>query len=41
MVAEDVMGGERPQLRPDRVRDLDPAVTDVREPGACVAARLS
>ena len=34
VVAEDVMGGERPQLRPDGVRDLDPAVTDVREPEA-------
>jgi hypothetical protein len=34
MVAEDVMGRECPQLRPDGVRDLDPAVTDVREPEA-------
>ena len=32
MVAEDVMRGERPQLRRDGVGDLRAAVADVREP---------
>ena len=34
MVAEDVVSGERAQLRADRVRDLRAPVTDVREPEA-------